>query len=220
VTQKQRCYEQAFFDERSTSLKFSGATMNGIQQWGGYGGQQLVPQGLLGGLLGASMGSGGRGIVGGFGNAGWANQMGQNAGGLGGANLQFQQDPLAQAYAQQQLQQQLQQLNQQQSPQGFWGSHLGQGNQQIGNSGLFGQSGVSSNFSSGANQQGYGQNQQLQQILQMQQLQLLQQLHQLAHQLSHQLSQQIAQLQQQQQPYQAYQSGIQQGYSGSQQTLH
>jgi hypothetical protein len=30
--------------------------MNGIQQWGGYGGQQLVPQGLLGGLLGASMG--------------------------------------------------------------------------------------------------------------------------------------------------------------------
>ena len=26
--------------------------MNGIQQWGGYGGQQLAPQGLLGGLLG------------------------------------------------------------------------------------------------------------------------------------------------------------------------
>jgi hypothetical protein len=30
--------------------------MNGIQQWGGYSGQQLAPQGLLGGLLGASLG--------------------------------------------------------------------------------------------------------------------------------------------------------------------
>ena len=188
--------------------------MNGIQQWGGYGGQQLAPQGLLGGLLGASFSGGGRAFGGGFGNANWANQSGQNLGGLGGGNLQFQQDPLAQAYAQQQLQQQLQQLNQQQqhqqSPQSFWGSHSGQGNQQMGSSGLFGQSGMGSNLSSGANQQGYGQNQQLQ---------LLQQLHQLAHQLSHQLSQQIAQLQQQQ-PYQAYQSGSQQGYSGLQQTLH
>ena len=90
--------------------------MNGIQQWGGYSGQQLAPQGLLGGLLGASLG--GRGFGGGLNNAGWTNQSGQNAGGFGGANLQFQQDPLAQAYAQQQLQQQLQQLNQQhqQSP--------------------------------------------------------------------------------------------------------
>ncbi|MEY3791117.1 MAG: hypothetical protein RLZ09_1953, partial [Pseudomonadota bacterium] len=88
--------------------------MNGIQQWGGLGSQQLAPQGLLGGLLGASLGGGGRGIGGGFSNAGWINQSGQNVGGLGGANLQFQQDPLAQAYAQQQLQQQLQQLNQQQ----------------------------------------------------------------------------------------------------------
>lgn len=67
--------------------------MNGIQQWGGYGGQQLAPQGLLGGLLGAS-----RGFGSGFGNSAWTNQSGQNAGGLGGANLQFQQDPLAQAY--------------------------------------------------------------------------------------------------------------------------
>ena len=124
--------------------------MNGIQQWGGYGGQQLAPQGLLGGLLGASLG-GGRGFGSGFGNSAWANQSGQNIGGLGGANLQFQQDPLAQAYAQQQLQQQLQQLNQlnqqqqhQQSPQGFWGSNLGQGNQTMGSGtgGLFGQSGM------------------------------------------------------------------------------
>ena len=130
--------------------------MNGIQQWGGYGGQQLAPQGLLGGLLGAS-----RGFGSGFGNSAWTNQSGQNAGGLGGANLQFQQDPLAQAYAQQHLQQQLQQLNQQhqQSPQGFWGSNIGQGNQQSGSGlgGLFGQSGMSSNLSSGANQQGFSQ---------------------------------------------------------------
>jgi hypothetical protein len=147
--------------------KFSGATMNGIQQWGGYSGQQLAPQGLLGGLLGASLG--GRGFGGGLNNAGWTNQSGQNAGGFGGANLQFQQDPLAQAYAQQQLQQQLQQLNQQhqQSPQGFWGNNIGQSNQQSGSGlgGLFGQSGMGSNLSSGANQQGYGQNQQLQQLM-------------------------------------------------------
>ena len=135
--------------------------MNGIQQWGGYGGQQLAPQGLLGGLLGASLG--GRGFASGLGNSAWANQSGQNAGGLCGANLQFQQDPFAQAYAQQQLQQQLQQLNQQQhqqqlSPQNFWGN-TGQGNQQMGGGALFGQSGMGSNLVGGTNQQGYGQNQ-------------------------------------------------------------
>jgi len=30
--------------------------MNGISQLGGYGGQQLAPQGLLGGLFGAPLG--------------------------------------------------------------------------------------------------------------------------------------------------------------------
>ena len=48
--------------------------MNGIQQWGGYGGQQLAPQGLLGGLLGAS-----RGFGSGFGNSAWTNQSGQTS---------------------------------------------------------------------------------------------------------------------------------------------
>ena len=75
--------------------------MNGIQQWGGYGGQQLAPQGLLGGMLGAPLGGLiGKGIGGLFGNAGLGGQIGQVAGGIGGGLLPFQADPM-QAYAQQ-----------------------------------------------------------------------------------------------------------------------
>lgn len=29
--------------------------MNGIQQWGGYSGQQLAPQGLLGSMIGGTL---------------------------------------------------------------------------------------------------------------------------------------------------------------------
>jgi hypothetical protein len=72
--------KRSFMNQAHLS-QFLGATMNGIQQWGGYGGQQLAPQGLLGGLLGASLGGGGRGFGSGFGNSAWTNQSGQNAGG-------------------------------------------------------------------------------------------------------------------------------------------
>ena len=91
--------------------------MNGIQQWGGYGAQQLAPQGLLGGVLGGSLGGlAGKELGGLFGNANWGNQLGQTLGGIGGSLLPFQLDPTAQAYAQQQ----------QLAPQGFFGNLLGQ----------------------------------------------------------------------------------------------
>ena len=62
--------------------------MNGIQQWGGYGGQQLAPQGLFGGMLGGPLGGLiGKGIGGLFGNAGLGSQIGQMAGGIGGSLL-------------------------------------------------------------------------------------------------------------------------------------
>ncbi len=51
--------------------------MNGISPWGGYGAQQLAPQGLFGSLLGGPVGGLiGRGIGGLFGNAGLGMQIG------------------------------------------------------------------------------------------------------------------------------------------------
>lgn len=107
--------------------------MNEFQQ---YYGQQLAPQqlgglapqGFFGGLLGAPLGGLiGRGIGGLFGNSRLGNQIGQAAGGIGGAFLPFSVDPVTAAYAQQaQQQQQLQQLQQLQqaqlAPQGWFGN--------------------------------------------------------------------------------------------------
>lgn len=93
--------------------------MNGISQSGAYGSQTLSPQGFFGSMLGAPVGGLiGRGIGGMFGQSGVGSQIGQLAGGIGGALLPFSADPM-QAYAQQlaqqqALQQQLQQLAQQQ----------------------------------------------------------------------------------------------------------
>ncbi len=93
--------------------------MNGISQTGAYGSQALSPQGFFGSLLGAPVGGLiGRGVGSLFGQSGAGTQIGQLAGGIGGALLPFAADPLqvyAQQLAQQQaLQQQLQQLQQQQ----------------------------------------------------------------------------------------------------------
>ena len=146
--------------------------MNGISQMGGYGGQQLAPQGLFGSLLGGPVGGLiGRGIGGLFGNAGLGNQIGQLAGGIGGSILPFSADPM-QAYAQQLAQQQqMQQL----SPQGWIGNLIGQVGQPLGGAigGLFGQSGLGNQiggiasqlgrmlpFSADPMQQAYGQQQQ------------------------------------------------------------
>ncbi len=93
--------------------------MNGISQSGAYGSQALSPQGFFGSMLGAPVGGLiGRGIGSIFGQSGAGSQIGQLAGGIGGALLPFSADPM-QAYAQQlaqqqALQQQLQQLAQQQ----------------------------------------------------------------------------------------------------------
>lgn len=140
--------------------------MNGISQLGGYSGQQLAPQGLLGGLFGAPLGGMiGRGLGGMLGNASLGGQIGQMAGGIGGGLLPFQSDPMMQAYAQQ-LQQQLQQLQQMQqqgqqgqqqiAPQGFFGNLLGQVGQPLGGAigGIFGQSGLGSQIGSAAGQLG------------------------------------------------------------------
>ena len=93
--------------------------MNGISQSGAYGSQALSPQGFFGSMLGAPVGGLiGRGIGGMFGQSGAGSQIGQLAGGIGGALLPFSADPMqayAQQLAQQQvLQQQLQQLQLQQ----------------------------------------------------------------------------------------------------------
>ena len=140
--------------------------MNGISQLGGYSGQQLAPQGLLGGLFGAPLGGMiGRGLGSMLGNASLGGQIGQMAGGIGGGLLPFQSDPMMQAYAQQ-LQQQLQQLQQMQqqgqqgqqqiAPQGFFGNLLGQVGQPLGGAigGIFGQSGLGSQIGSAAGQLG------------------------------------------------------------------
>ena len=126
--------------------------MNGIQQWGGYGGQQLAPQGFFGSMIGAPIGGLiGKGIGGLLGNAGLGSQIGHVAGGIGGGLLPFQTDPiqqLQQAYAQQ-LQQQL-------SPQGFFGNLLGHIGQPLGSAigGIFGQSGLGGSIGSAAGQLG------------------------------------------------------------------
>ena len=109
--------------------------MNGIQQWGGYGGQALVPQGLFGGMTGVPLG----GLI------------GKGIGGL----LPFQADPiqwLQQACAQQLQQQPMQQL----APQGFFGNLLGQIGQPLGSAigGIFGQSGSGGSIGSALGQLG------------------------------------------------------------------
>ena len=130
--------------------------MNGIQQWGGYGGQSLVPQGFFGGLIGAPLGGLiGKGIGGLFGNAGLGSQIGHVAGGIGGGLLPFQIDPaqqLQQAYAQPLQQQTWQQL----APQGFFGNLLGHIGQPLGSAigGIFGQSGLGGSIGSAAGQLG------------------------------------------------------------------
>ena len=136
--------------------------MNGISQWGGYGGQQLAPQGLFGSLLGGPVGGLiGRGIGGLFGNAGLGSQIGQMAGGIGGSILPFSADPMqayAQQLAQQQQLQQLQQMQQMQqlAPQGLFGNLIGQLGQPLGSAigGLFGQSGLGSQLGGVAGQLG------------------------------------------------------------------
>ena len=135
--------------------------MNGISQSGAYGSQVLSPQGFFGSMLGAPVGGLiGRGIGSLFGQSGAGSQIGQLAGGIGGALLPFSADPM-QAYAQQLAQQQalqqlvqqqqlqqLQQLAQQQqvqqpsqfqlptqqplSPQGWFGNLIGQIGQPLG----------------------------------------------------------------------------------------
>jgi hypothetical protein len=116
----------------------------------GFGEQQFAPQGFLGGLFGAPLGGLiGRGVGGLFGNPHLGNQIGQFAGGIGGALLPLGVDPVQQAQ-QQMLQQQLQQqqyqqqLAQQLNPQGWLGNIIGQVGRplggfiggQLGNAGL------------------------------------------------------------------------------------
>lgn len=86
--------------------------------------QQLMPQGFFGSLIGAPLGGLiGRGVGGLLGNQNLGHQIGQAAGGIGGAFLPFAADPVAAAYAQQAQQQQLQQLQQAQlAPQGWFGN--------------------------------------------------------------------------------------------------
>ncbi len=127
--------------------------MNGISQMGGFGGQQLAPQGLFGSLLGGPVGGLiGRGIGGLFGNPGLGGQIGQLAGGIGGGILPFSADPM-QAYAQQMAQQQqMQQL----APQGLVGNLIGQLGQPVGSAigGIWGQSGLGGQIGSIASQLG------------------------------------------------------------------
>jgi hypothetical protein len=151
--------------------------MNEFQNVGYGGGQQLAPQGIFGGMLGAPLGGlAGRGIGGLFGNPQLGSQIGQAAGGIGGGLLPFGTDPVAAAHAQQQLQQQLlqqqlqqqqlqqlQQLQQQQgqmgqqmSPQGWIGNLIGQAGQPLGSAigGVFGQPGLGSSIGNVAGQIG------------------------------------------------------------------
>jgi hypothetical protein len=159
--------------------------MNGISQTGAYGSQALSPQGFFGSMLGAPVGGLiGRGIGGMFGQSGAGSQIGQLAGGIGGALLPFSTDPI-QAYAQQlaqQQQQQQQQLAQQQlSPQGWFGNLIGQIGQPLGSAvgSIFGQPHIGSQlggfagqlgrmlpFSADPMQQAYGQQTQGQQAYQ------------------------------------------------------
>jgi len=120
--------------------------MNEFQQnmSGGIGAAQLSPQGFFGGLIGGPLGGlVGRGIGGIFGNAGLGGHIGQMAGGIGGALLPFNVDPItAAAYAQQA--QQAQMAQQQLAPQGWFGNALSQIGQPLGGAigGLFGNQGL------------------------------------------------------------------------------
>ncbi|MQA19609.1 hypothetical protein [Rugamonas rivuli] len=138
--------------------------MNEFQQ---YYGQQLAPQqlgglapqGFFGGLLGAPLGGLiGRGIGGLFGNSRLGNQIGQAAGGIGGAFLPFSVDPVTAAYAQQaQQQQQLQQLQQAQlAPQGWFGNIIKSVAQPLGGAigGAFGNAGLGNTIGGIASQLG------------------------------------------------------------------
>src|SRR5262245_18374307 len=94
---------------------------------------QLAPRGFFGSLLGGPVGGLiGGGIGGLFGNQGLGRQIGQAAGGIGGAFLPFNVDPMtAAAYAQQAQQAQQAQYAQQPqqaqlAPQGWFGNLLGQ----------------------------------------------------------------------------------------------
>jgi hypothetical protein len=159
--------------------------MNGISQSGAYGSQVLSPQGFFGSMLGAPVGGLiGRGIGSLFGQSGAGSQIGQLAGGIGGALLPFSADPM-QAYAQQLAQQQalqqlvqqqqlqqLQQLAQQQqvqqpsqfqlptqqplSPQGWFGNLIGQIGQPLGSAvgSIFGQPHIGSQLGGYAGQLG------------------------------------------------------------------
>jgi hypothetical protein len=186
-------------------------------------GGQFAPQGFLGGLLGAPLGGLiGRGVGGLFGNAQLGNQIGQAAGGIGGAFLPFGVDPVTAAYAQQQQQQQLQQLQQAQlaqqpAPQGWFGNLINQVGRPLGGAigGLFGNAGLGSTIGGVAGQIGsmlpFAANTGIVPP-QFHQQQLLQQIQQ--------LQQQLQQLQQQQQQYAqlaqavAQQQQVQQGQQG------
>src|SRR4051812_48107547 len=161
--------------------------MDGIQQGiqQGYPGvagaysPQLAPQGFFGSLLGAPLGGLiGSGIGGLFGNSNVGRQIGQAAGGFGGALLPFSADPVTNAWLQQQvaqqqiaqqqqaqlaqqvqLAQQQAQLAQQQgqlAPQGFFGNLLGSIGQPLGGAigGLFGHQQLGGQIGGGIGQLG------------------------------------------------------------------
>ncbi|WP_374363290.1 hypothetical protein [Pseudoduganella danionis] len=156
----------------------------------------LAPQGFFGGLIGAPLGGLiGRGIGGLFGNSQLGHQIGQAAGGIGGAFLPLAVDPVTAAYAQQAQQQQLLQQAQL-APQGWFGNivksvaqPLGQtignvfGHGQLGGTigGYAAQLGGMLPFAADPVQQAYAQQaaQQQQQLQQLQQLQQIQQLQQM-----------------------------------------
>ena len=118
----------------------------GVNPAGAYG-QQLAPQGFLGGLLGGPLGAlAGKGIGSLFGNPTLGSQIGQIAGGIGGAILPFSVDPVSMAYAQQQ----------QLAPQGWFGNLLSQVGQPLGSAigGAFGNSALGGTIGNVAGQIG------------------------------------------------------------------
>ncbi len=166
--------------------------------------QQLAPQGIFGSLGGGALGGLiGRGIGSIFHNSGLGGQIGQTIGGIGGAILPFNVDPVTAAYAQQIQQQQLQQQMQQGqlAPQGWIGNLIGQVGQPLGSAigGIFGHAGLGGTIGGAAGQLGrllpfgadpvtaaYAQQQQQQQLMQLQQLQDVQQQQQQLQQLAQQ----------------------------------
>lgn len=111
--------------------------------------QGLAPQGFLGGLLGGPLGGlAGKAIGSLAGNPGLGQQIGQFAGGIGGAFLPFGADPLSQYYAQQQMHA-LQ-------PQGWLGTAIGQLGQPLGGliGGAFGNQGLGQSIGGIAGQLG------------------------------------------------------------------